>query len=79
MKATQRELKNSFKYIISINYCDLQHLLKYNSPEYYTAGSSLNNAYKYFADNGYIIKSKLDGWFITEKLLKMNNNNEVIF
>lgn len=45
----------------------------------YVFCSSLNNAYKYFADNGYIIKSKSDGWFITEKLLKMNNNNELIY
>lgn len=51
VKATQRELKNSFKYIIEIYFCELQHLLKYKEPFCFTAAESWNNDnYKINAD-----------------------------
>lgn len=43
VKATQRELKNSFKYIIEINFCELSYLLNYKEPFCYTSGDSWNN------------------------------------
>lgn len=36
VKTTQKAIKNRFKKIVSVGYADLQHLLSYESPIYYT-------------------------------------------
>ena len=38
LKATKREIKNSYSKLISIGYCDLQYLLYFKSPFAYSAG-----------------------------------------
>lgn len=38
LKATKREIKNSYSKLISVGYCDLQHLLYFKSPFAYSAG-----------------------------------------
>jgi len=35
-KTTQKEIKSRFKKIVCVGYCDLQHLLYYQNPTYYT-------------------------------------------
>lgn len=36
IKATQKAIKANFKKIVCVGYCNLQHLLNYESPTYYT-------------------------------------------
>lgn len=36
IKTTQKEIKSRFKKIVCVGYADLQHLLSYESPIYYT-------------------------------------------
>ena len=36
IKTTQKEIMNNFKKIVCVGYCNLQHLLNYESPIYYT-------------------------------------------
>lgn len=38
VKITEKQLKNSYKNIISVNYCGLQYLLNRINANYYTAG-----------------------------------------
>lgn len=38
-KATQKELKNGYYHIIGISYCNAQHLLEFENPTSYCAGS----------------------------------------
>lgn len=38
LKATKREIKNSYSNLISVGYCDLQHLLYFKNPFAYSAG-----------------------------------------
>ena len=35
-KTTQKEIKSRFKKIVCVGYCNLQHLLYYQNPTYYT-------------------------------------------
>ena len=37
IKTTQKEIKSRFKKVVCVGYCNLQHLLFYQSPTYYTA------------------------------------------
>lgn len=37
IKTTQKEIKSKFRKIVCVGYCDLQYLLMYESPTYYTA------------------------------------------
>lgn len=37
-KTTQKEIKANYRNIIKVDYCDLQNLLKYESPIAYTSG-----------------------------------------
>ena len=36
IKTTQKEIKTNFKKIVCVGYCNLQHLLYYQNPTYYT-------------------------------------------
>lgn len=36
IKTTQKEIKSKFRKIVCVGYCDLQYLLMYESPTYYT-------------------------------------------
>ena len=36
IKTTQKAIKANFKKIVCVGYCNLQHLLNYESPIYYT-------------------------------------------
>lgn len=36
IKVTQKAIKANFKKIVCVGYCNLQHLLNYESPTYYT-------------------------------------------
>ena len=36
LKATKKEIKQGYKYILSVSYCRLQHLLNYYSPFAYS-------------------------------------------
>lgn len=38
IKVTEKQIKEGYKNIIDIGYCDLQHLLRYFDADYYTAG-----------------------------------------
>ena len=38
LKATKREIKNHYYYIVGVGYCEAQHLLNYRSPFGYSAG-----------------------------------------
>ena len=38
-KATKKEMKANYRNILSVGYCDLQQLLKYESPIAYSAGT----------------------------------------
>ena len=38
-RTTQKAIKNGYDKTIKVSYCALQHLLNYESPEAYTAGS----------------------------------------
>lgn len=38
LRVTKNQIKEGYKNIISISYCELQTLLKYENPRYYTAG-----------------------------------------
>lgn len=37
-RVTKNQIKDGYKNIISVSYCELQTLLKYENPRYYTAG-----------------------------------------
>lgn len=39
-KTTQKEIKKNYQTIISVGYCGLQYLLKYEDPCAYTSGSN---------------------------------------
>lgn len=36
---TQRAIRNSYSNVISVGYCNLQYMLNFKSPEYYTSGT----------------------------------------
>lgn len=38
-RATKKEMRNGYSKIITIGYCDAQHLLQYQSPIAYSAGT----------------------------------------
>jgi hypothetical protein len=38
LQTTKKEIRNGFKTIVSIGYCDAQYLLKYKEPFAYSAG-----------------------------------------
>lgn len=38
IKVTKNQIKEGYKNIIKVGYCELQTLLKYESPRYYTSG-----------------------------------------
>lgn len=36
VKVTQKEVKSTYENVVAIGYCNLQHLLDYFTPQYYT-------------------------------------------
>lgn len=54
-KITEKQLKNSYKNIISVNYCGLQYLLNRINANYYTAGVYGWNSDVYVIDNNTVI------------------------
>jgi hypothetical protein len=38
VKVTKKQVQENYKNIISVGYCDLQYLLRFKEPSYYTAG-----------------------------------------
>lgn len=55
IKVTQKQIKEGFKNIISVGYCDLQYLLNYKTPTYYTSGIYGWNSDIYVIDNNTVI------------------------
>ena len=37
-KVSKKEIKENFRNVISVGYCDLEYLLNFKSPEYYSCG-----------------------------------------
>lgn len=50
IKTTAKAVKNSYYNIITVGYCDLQYLLAYFQPAYYTAGVNGWNCDVYIID-----------------------------
>ena len=38
VKVTEKQIKEGFKNIIEVGYCEIQHLLSHKEPDYYTSG-----------------------------------------
>lgn len=55
IKATAKAIKNSYYNIITVGYCDLQYLLSYFQPAYYTAGVYGWNCDVYIIDTNTVI------------------------
>lgn len=55
MNVTRKYLRNNFTNIISVPYCDLQDLLRYETPLWYTSGIYGWNADVYLIDIDTII------------------------
>lgn len=55
IKITEKQLKNSYKNIISVNYCGLQYLLNRINANYYTAGIYGWKSDVYVIDNNTVI------------------------
>ena len=55
VKVTQREIKEGFKNIIEVGYCEIQHLLSHKNPDYYTSGVYGWNADIYKINNNTVI------------------------
>lgn len=55
VKVTQREIKEGFKNIIEVSYCEIQHLLSHKNPDYYTSGVYGWNADIYKINNNTVI------------------------
>ena len=55
IKITEKQLKNSYKNIISVNYCGLQYLLQRINANYYTAGIYGWKSDVYVIDNNTVI------------------------
>jgi len=54
LKLKEKDLKNDFRKVISIGYCQAQTLLKYKAPIGYTSGTYGWNSDIYLIDNIYI-------------------------
>lgn len=52
VKVTQRQVLDNYCYVISVGYCDLQYLLQFKSPNYYTCGVYGWNSDIYDLGNG---------------------------
>lgn len=66
VKVTEKELKENYYYIISINYCNAYYLLKIQEPRYYTWG-----VYGWKSDNYHITNNIL----ISTGYRPLNNHN----
>ena len=55
IRTTQKEIKRSYKNIVSVGYCQIQCLFKYESPFAFTAGRDGWNADIYFIDGSTVI------------------------
>lgn len=55
VKTTAKAIKNAYFNIITVGYCDLQYLLAYFQPAYYTAGVYGWNCDVYIIDSNTVI------------------------
>ena len=55
LKVTEKQIKGSYKNIISVGYCDIAHLTRGIEPRYYTAGVYGWNADIYEIDSSTVI------------------------
>jgi hypothetical protein len=74
-KVTKKDMKNGYKYIVSIGYADAEYLLKYKEPFAYSAGINGWTCDYYDIDN-ILISTGYDP--LKPKNTKSNNYNIVI-
>lgn len=55
VRVTQRKIRENYRNIIAVGYCDLQYLLRYEEARYYTAGVYGWNADIYEIDSNTVI------------------------
>lgn len=73
VKVTEKQIKEGFKNIICVGYCELQHLLNCKDPEYYTSGTYGWNANIYKINNNTVIVTgyrpfgKISNWKLVKK------------
>lgn len=72
VKVTKQMVMKNYKLVIGVGYCDLQHLLNYESPKYYLAWRSwkadvyelgdtaIVTGYEYFGIHDYEISKKFE-------------------
>lgn len=54
-KTTKRAIMHAYENVIKVDYCDLQHALKWREPNFYVAGVYGWNADVYVIDHGTVI------------------------
>ena len=77
VKTTAKSIRNAYPNIITIGYCDLQYLLGYFSPAYYTCGVYGWNCDVYIIDSETVIATgyrPVNGNYINYELVKKYND-----
>lgn len=83
IKATAKSIKNAYRNIIAIGYCDLYYILQHFSPAYYTCGINGWNSDVYIINEDTVISTgyrPIHGKYAASKLIEEYNQkgNELV-